>query len=80
VENLAWLGMTSELRLLKDRLAIPRDFESSAARGNHLDLGVRVRLTNRGRQTDGPWLVVSYRAILDRDAHRHHPVEWSGRR
>jgi hypothetical protein len=74
VEDLAWLSVASDLRLLKDRLAVSRDFEPAAARRYHLDLGCRELLANRGRQTDGPWLVVSDRAVFDGDPHRI-PVE-----
>ena len=44
--------------------------EASPTRGNQLDLGVRVLAANLGRQTDGPWLVVSDLAVLDGDLHR----------
>lgn len=70
MDDLARLRVTSDLRLLKDRLAVASDFESPAAGWDHLDLGGREPLTNRGRQTDGPGLVVSYRAVLDRYSHR----------
>jgi hypothetical protein len=71
MKDFARLRVTPELRLLKDRLAIPRDFEPPAARWDQLDLGYREFLANRGRQTDSPWLVVSDRAVFDRDPHRH---------
>jgi hypothetical protein len=71
MKDLARLRVTPDLRLLKDRLAIAHDLEPTAARRHHLDLRGRELLANRGRQTDGPWLVVSDRAVFDRDPHRH---------
>jgi hypothetical protein len=69
MKDLARLRVTPDLRLLKDRLAIAHDLEPTAARRHHLDLRGREFLANRGRQTDGPWLVVSDRAVFDRDPH-----------
>src|SRR5688572_30002881 len=69
MENLAGLGVTSQLGLLKDGLAVVHDFEPPTARRYHLDLCGGKLLTNRGRQTDGPGFVVSYRAVFDRNAH-----------
>src|SRR5688500_8911035 len=69
VENLAGLGVTSKLGLLKDGLSVVHDFEPPTARRDQLDLCRGKLLTNRGRQTDGPGFVVSYCAVFDRNAH-----------
>jgi hypothetical protein len=62
--------VTSDLRLLEHRFAVGEDLEPTAARRNELDLRVREPLLDLGRQPDGPWLVVSERAVLDGDVHR----------
>jgi hypothetical protein len=62
--------MTSELRLLEYRLAVPQHLEATATRRDHIDLRARERLSNLGRQTGGPRLVASDGAVLDRDRHR----------
>ena len=72
--------MPAELGLLEDRHPIARHLEAAAARGLHGDGGVGIPLTNRGRQTGGPWLVVSNRAELDVDDHEDQArVDENGR-
>jgi hypothetical protein len=61
--------MTAELRLLEYGLSISHHLEPAAARRDQLDLGVRIRVANRGRQTGGPGFVVSNDAEFDRNAH-----------
>jgi hypothetical protein len=57
-------------RFFKDRNAIAKNLESSAAGRNHLDPGIRKALLQLSRQTGGSGLIVSKRAVLDRDFHR----------
>jgi hypothetical protein len=54
---------------LEDCGAVDGHLEPAAAAGLQRQLGVGKRLTNRGRQTDGSWFVVSDAAELDIDAH-----------
>src|SRR5688572_32547670 len=76
MENLAGLGVASKPRLLKDGLSVARHFEPPAARRYQLDLCRGKLLTNRGRQTDGPGFVVSYRAVFDGNAHGRVARGW----
>jgi hypothetical protein len=71
--DLPRLRMSLGLGFLEHRISVAVHLEASAARRNHLDLGVRELAANLGRQTDGPWLVVSDLTELDRDFHRR---EW----
>ena len=68
-EDFARPRVTLELRLLEDRLAVVHYLEPSLPRRDQLHVGPGVLLPDFGRQTDGPWLVVSKRAVLDRDGH-----------
>ena len=68
--DLPRLRMSLRLGFLEDRGAVAVHFKAPAPRRNHLDLGVRERAADLGRQTDGPWLVVSDLTELDRDLHR----------
>jgi hypothetical protein len=61
--------VAARLRFLEDRRTVPYDLEASAARWNQRDLGVWKTLSDLGRQTDGPGLVASDGAVLDRDFH-----------
>lgn len=65
----ARLRVAVQLRLLEDRLAIDEHLKSSPRRRHHLNVGIRVRCTNLGRQTGGPGSVISKGAILDGDFH-----------
>src|SRR5437016_5186869 len=69
LQYLAWPRMPIQLRLFEDRSTIPRHFEASLPGRNHLYLRTGIRRANFGRQTDGPRLVVSKRAVFDRDGH-----------
>ena len=61
--------MAAELRFLEHRVSIAHDLEASAARRNQLDAGVRKRITNLCRQTDGSGFVASDGAVFDGDRH-----------
>ena len=61
--------MTVGSRLGEDGAPIRDDLEPAARRGNQLNLGPRELALELGRQTGGPWLVVSDDAVFDRDAH-----------
>src|SRR5688572_10173500 len=71
-EDLAGLSVPADPGLLEDRLSIACHLEAPAARGlqRHGDVGEPI--SNRGRQTGGPGLVVSNRAVLDVD--RRHDL------
>jgi hypothetical protein len=58
-----------ELRFLEDRGAVAMHLETSAFRRNERDLGLGKLGANLGRQTDGPWFVVSKRAVFDGNGH-----------
>jgi hypothetical protein len=68
-EHLARLRVPAELGFLEHCLAVNGHLEPAAAAGLQRHLGLGKRLTNRGRQTDGPWFVVSDAAEFDIDAH-----------
>jgi hypothetical protein len=53
----------------EDDGVVHRYVEHTARRLDECDVGVRVSLADLGRQTGGPWLVVSDDAVFDRDAH-----------
>jgi hypothetical protein len=61
--------MTSGLRLLIHRNAVPEHFEPTARAALQLDVGIGIFLPELGRQTDGPGLIASHRAVFDRDVH-----------
>jgi hypothetical protein len=44
-------------------------FKDTAGRLNQSHLSVRVGIANLGRQTGGPWFVVSDDAVFNRDGH-----------
>lgn len=70
--DLALLRVTTQLRFLEDRLAVDAHLESTTPRRLHINRRARKPLSELGRQTGGPRLVVSNRAILDRN--RHAPL------
>src|SRR6185437_14706305 len=70
--DLALLRVTTQLRFLEDRLAVDAHLESTTPRRLHINRPARKPLSELGRQTGGPRLVVSNRAILDRN--RHAPL------
>ena len=61
--------MPAQCALGKDKDTVAGDFKNAAAPLQHLDGCVGICLTKLGRQTDGPWFVVSNDAIADRDVH-----------
>ena len=70
LQYLSWLGMAAELRFLEDGRPIPKHLESPPARRNELHLFIGKGISDLRRQTDGAWLVVSNRAVFDRDHRR----------
>jgi hypothetical protein len=68
-QDLAGPCVSVQLGLLEHRRAVPHDFEPTLPRCDELHLRGRILSTNLGRQTDGPWFVVSKRAVLDGDSH-----------
>ena len=68
-EDLAGLGVTPELFLGEEERVVEAHLEDPAAGGEEPHLGVRELLAKRGRQTDGPWFVVSDRTEFDGQAH-----------
>jgi len=73
--NLARPRMATKSRLLEHRRSIYNDFKSSAARGDELDLRVRITIPHLSRQTGGSGFVVSNGAVFDFDLHRLAPYE-----
>ena len=63
------LGVASQRPLGEKATTIDLHFEHAARRLDQLHVGVGVGLADLGRQTGGPWLVVSDDAVFDRDAH-----------
>ena len=63
------LGVASQRLLGENATTIDLHFEHAARRLDQLHVGVGVGLADLGRQTGGPWLVVSNDAVFDRDAH-----------
>jgi hypothetical protein len=78
-DNLARLGVATKLGLLEQRGAVFRHFESPAGAGAKLDVCIGELLCELGRQPGGPGLIVSNRAVFDRDLHRGLLVEFGGR-
>jgi hypothetical protein len=68
-DDLARLRVAPELGFLEYRHAVPRYFEPPAGARHELDVGIGKLRCELGRQPDGPGLVVSERAVLDRDVH-----------
>jgi len=69
LDDLARPRVSPELRLLEHGPVVAHHFESAAARRDQLDGRLGEVLLDLGRQTGGSWLVVSDRAVFDRDAH-----------
>ena len=68
-QYLPGLGVAAEGLLRKDLPAVDVDLEHAAGGFDQLHLGLRVGLTNLGRQTGSPGLVISNDAVFNRDAH-----------
>jgi hypothetical protein len=68
-EDLAGLRVTPELLLGEEERVAEAHLEHPAAGGDQPHLGVGPLLPERGRQTDGPWLIVSNGAVFDRQTH-----------
>ena len=71
-EHLTRLRVAPQFLLGEDDFTVHRHLEHASRRLDERDLGVRVGLTDLGRQTGGQWLVVSDDAVFDRDPH-----EWN---
>jgi hypothetical protein len=61
--------MAPERALREHEHAVPGDFEHAATPLHQLDGSVWKCISNLGRQTGGPGLVVSNDAVADRDVH-----------
>jgi hypothetical protein len=61
--------VSAELGLLEHRYAVPEDLEPTARARRELDVRAWKIRPELGRQTGGPGLVVSKRAVFDRDGH-----------
>ena len=61
--------MTPQGALGEDQYAISCHFENATAPLQQLDGCFGIRLTNLGRQTGGPWFVVSNDAVANRYVH-----------
>ena len=59
-----------KLRFLEDRHPVTGHLEATAARGDQLDTRIRPFLCKLSRQPGSSGLVVSKRAVFDRDLHR----------
>jgi type II secretory ATPase GspE/PulE/Tfp pilus assembly ATPase PilB-like protein/ActR/RegA family two-component response regulator len=67
--DLAGTLVPAQLRLLEYRRSVHEYFKAPSARRLHADLGSGILRSNRGRQTDGTWFVVSDDAEFDGDLH-----------
>ena len=63
------LGVASHRLLGENAATVDVHFKHAARRLDQLHFGVWVGRANFGRQTGGPWLVVSDDAVFDRNAH-----------
>jgi hypothetical protein len=68
-EHFARLSMTTEGLLGEHDRVIHSHFKHAAAGGSQTDLRFWPTIPQRGRQTDGPGLVVSDGAEFDRETH-----------
>jgi len=67
--DLTLIGVSFQRLLGEHAAAVHLHFEHSAGGLDELDLRLREGLADLGRQTGGPWLVVSDDAEFDGDAH-----------
>jgi hypothetical protein len=75
--DLAGARVPVELRLLEDRRAVAQDLEPSPAGWDQFYLCRREVVAYLGRQTGGPWFVVSKSAVFDADFHAVPPLRGS---
>jgi hypothetical protein len=68
-DHLALPCVPLQFRLLEHRSTVAHHLKPSARRGDQLDVGIRELAADLGRQPGGPWLIVSKRAVFDRDFH-----------
>src|SRR5262245_14286014 len=71
--DLSFLGEPAQRLLREDLLTVDRDLEDAAARAHQRGLDAE-RLLQLGRQTGGPRLVVSLRAVFDLEFHGGPPT------
>ena len=69
LQHLSGIRVSADILLGEDEISIDRHLEHAARSLDQFDLGVGVLPLNLGRQTGGPWSVVSDCAILDTDFH-----------
>lgn len=74
LHHLARFGVAAKFGLLEDRGAVAGDFKASPAGWRQCDDRLWKRRTNLGRQTGGPWLVVSKRTVFNADLHGFRSV------
>ena len=67
--------MTMKLRFLENRNPVTGHLEAAAAGRDQLDIRIRPFLRELSRQPGSSGLVVSKRAVFDRDLHRVTVVE-----
>jgi hypothetical protein len=68
-DNLTRSRVPTQKRLLEHGRPIARHLKTPAAGRHELDPCLRKRRMELRRQTGSAWLVVSERAVLDRDVH-----------
>jgi prepilin-type N-terminal cleavage/methylation domain-containing protein len=69
LDDLARLSVSMQLRFLENRRAVGSDLEPPTARRNQLNLRARPPVSELSRQTGSSGLIVSKRAVFDRDFH-----------
>ena len=75
LDHLLLVGELAGLELGVEQLAVDGDLEAAAAGRDELEVVdlLLVSVQQLGRQTDGLWLVVSHRTVLDLDVHGKPP-------
>jgi hypothetical protein len=69
LDDFARLRVPAHFPLREDQLAVYFHFEHAARGLNEIHVRVGECLSDLGRQTGGPWFVVSNDAVFDRDSH-----------
>ena len=69
-DDLPLVGVPTDLELREHELPVDRNLERPAGRFDQPHGCFGIPAFNLGRQTGGPWLVVSDDAVLDADEHR----------
>ena len=68
-QHFARLGVALGAFLGEDAASVDVHFEDAAGRLNQAHFSMRKRAADFGRQTGGPWFVVSNDAVFDCDGH-----------